>query len=682
MKKNLLIFRKSLVLLGFFLVTSVAFASHFRYGDISYRVDGNDPTGRTIIFKANTGWRCCPGVYLQFTGDSYGSIGSVPQNLTGNANGAEYYSGEISYTFPADGSYKVYYSGGAKIGGLSNNANGSWYVYTTVNVGSGNNSPVTSVPAIVNVQVGLPTATFAIPVADPDGDSVTYRLATTADGWNGTQPSGLSINPTTGQINWSTQNTSIGQLWNTAVVIRDSKGSEILVDFIMQITQQSNPPEFDYNSTPANGFAYQSAPGQTISFPLNAFDTDPGSTVSMFAAGLPIGASVSPAFGAAANPISHVFTWTPTPSQFGQFLINFTAQDNNGVQVATSVSINVSLKPTFDVPPTPASGIHTVYTPGDLISYTVQASDPDPTDVVQIVSVEGKNSMGNPIPIYSGANFSTIPTVASNPTSGTFTWATSAADWGHKHVFFTARDSYGDETIHEINQLINTPPVFASLPVLTADVGQPYSYTVQITDPDQAYGDQISILGISLPTWLTLVDNGNGTATLSGIPTTADAGNNSINVQAEDTHHHVDVRGIVNQFFNIEVNNCSVSATAKNITVQLDASGNATINAADVDNNSIATCGVESLVVSPNLFTCANIGVNTVTLTITDVHGNIASVDAQVTVMDSVAPSVLVKDLVVKLDENGVGLIACADVDNGSLDACGIASAVLNTTNF
>ena len=461
--------------------TSAAMASHFRYGDISYRVDTSDPTGRTIIFKANTGWYTLgisptfPTLLYTINNGPTMSIGTMSNTFTGTANQANYYTHERSFTFPANGNYKVFYQGNAKVNNLQNNANTSWYVYTTVNVGSGNSSPVTSLPAIVNVQEGI-SAIFNVPAADPNGDAVTYRLATTADGISGTQPNGFSISAN-GQATFNTVGKTVGQLWNPIVVLTDVNGAQILVDFVMQVTQQSNPPQWDYSVTPSDGFAYQTSPGQTVSFPIRAFDNDPGSTVSVSASGMPVGSSVGPAFGTVGNPINHTFTWTPTVNQFGQFVVNFTAQDNNGVTVSTSVSINVSLKPVFDVPPTPASGVHDiVVSPGTLIQYTVQASDPDPADVVQIINVQGKDmSTGNPIAIYSGATFSPLPTAAANPTLGTFTWTPTQAQWGHKHVFFTAQDSYGDQTRHEISQLINTPPVFSSTPILTADVGVPYS---------------------------------------------------------------------------------------------------------------------------------------------------------------------------------------------------------------
>ena len=81
-------------------------------------------------------------------------------------------------------------------------------------------------------------------------------------------------------------------------------------------------------------------------------------------------------------------------------------------------------------------------------------------------------------------------------------------------------------------------------------------------------------------------------------------------------------------------------AVCKNITVQLDATGNVGITGVQVDNGSISNCPIQSLNVSPNTFTCSNIGNNTVTLTVTDNDGNISTCTATVTVEDNIKPSI------------------------------------------
>jgi uncharacterized repeat protein (TIGR01451 family) len=82
------------------------------------------------------------------------------------------------------------------------------------------------------------------------------------------------------------------------------------------------------------------------------------------------------------------------------------------------------------------------------------------------------------------------------------------------------------------------------------------------------------------------------------------------------------------------------TAVCKNITVPLDANGNASITAADVDNGSSDNCGIVSRTVSQSAFTCANKGANTVTLTVKDAANNTSTCLATVTVVDTTPPSI------------------------------------------
>ena len=73
-------------------------------------------------------------------------------------------------------------------------------------------------------------------------------------------------------------------------------------------------------------------------------------------------------------------------------------------------------------------------------------------------------------------------------------------------------------------------------------------------------------------------------------------------------------------------------AVCQDITIALDASGNATITAADVDGGSTDNCGIDTMTVSPNTFTAANGGQNPVTLTVTDIYGNVSTCTANVNI--------------------------------------------------
>ncbi|MFT5409463.1 MAG: hypothetical protein ACI9NC_002186, partial [Verrucomicrobiales bacterium] len=79
-------------------------------------------------------------------------------------------------------------------------------------------------------------------------------------------------------------------------------------------------------------------------------------------------------------------------------------------------------------------------------------------------------------------------------------------------------------------------------------------------------------------------------------------------------------------------------AKCQDITIQLDAFGNASISASQIDNGSTDDCGIASISVSQSSFSCADVGANSVKLTVTDTNGNTNSCVATVTVQDNIAP--------------------------------------------
>ncbi|MBJ6116555.1 HYR domain-containing protein, partial [Pontibacter sp. BT310] len=80
----------------------------------------------------------------------------------------------------------------------------------------------------------------------------------------------------------------------------------------------------------------------------------------------------------------------------------------------------------------------------------------------------------------------------------------------------------------------------------------------------------------------------------------------------------------------------------QNITVELDATGKATITPAMINNGSTDNCSIatDGYSLSKTDFTCAELGVNTVTLTVTDVKGNSETATAIVTIVDPIKPTI------------------------------------------
>ena len=126
----------------------------------------------------------------------------------------------------------------------------------------------------------------------------------------------------------------------------------------------------------------------------------------------------------------------------------------------------------------------------------------------------------------------------------------------------------------------------------------------------------------------------------------------------------------------------SPQAVCQNITVYLDGSGNATITTGDLDNGSSDNCGPISYSASRTSFTCADLGNNNVTLTVTDNHMNSSSCVSSVMVVDTTLPFPICQEITVYLDGTGNASITAGDLDNGSTDNCGIASYALSQTSF
>ena len=207
------------------------------------------------------------------------------------------------------------------------------------------------------------------------------------------------------------------------------------------------------------------------------------------------------------------------------------------------------------------------------------------------------------------------------------------------------------------------------------------------TNPTSACSDIIVQLDANGEIIITpvLVDNGSndncGIDSLSVLPTLLDCNNIGTNSIVLTVY---DVNGNVSTCLATVTAQDTLAPTAicTDITVQLDPSGNAIIAAGDIDDGSFDNCGIQSLAIDINLFTCSEIGGNTVELTVTDVNGNTSTCTANANVVDEVDPNVVCQNLSVYLDANGQITISAVDIDNGSTDACGIDIMTLSVYDF
>ena len=73
----------------------------------------------------------------------------------------------------------------------------------------------------------------------------------------------------------------------------------------------------------------------------------------------------------------------------------------------------------------------------------------------------------------------------------------------------------------------------------------------------------------------------------------------------------------------------------QDLSLNVDGTGSVTITPADIDNGSTDNCAIQTMTLSQTVFDCTDVGQNTVTLTVTDIYGNVNTCDATVSVSAS-----------------------------------------------
>lgn len=237
-------------------------------------------------------------------------------------------------------------------------------------------------------------------------------------------------------------------------------------------------------------------------------------------------------------------------------------------------------------------------------------------------------------------------------------------DVGANTVVLTVTDGNGNSATCSATVTVedNVPPT-ALCQNVTVQLDAAGNASITTADIDNGSGDNCANVSLSLDNSSFDCSNvGTNTVTL----TVTDDNSNSTTCQATVT---------------VE-DNVPPTAICQNVLVQLDAAGNASITTADIDNGSNDACGIASLALDNTSFDCTNVGANTVTLTVTDNNGNTSTCTATVTVQDNVNPTAVCQNVTVQLDAAGMASITTGDIDDGSNDACGIASLALNQTTF
>lgn len=204
----------------------------------------------------------------------------------------------------------------------------------------------------------------------------------------------------------------------------------------------------------------------------------------------------------------------------------------------------------------------------------------------------------------------------------------------------------------------------------------------------------------------TIINNGGSTLTLTGTPNIQISGSSAFSVTEQPGSNIISESGGTDHFtitFNPDNNVCgpqnavvsianndtdqdpftfhisgesndnvTPSASCRNITTYLDASGNTTITATQIDNGTSDNCGIADTSIDITAFDCSHVGSNTVILTATDTSMNTQTCNAMVTVQDTIPPTLTCLSTIdVDLSGDGTETIIPSDLGVITNDACG-----------
>jgi hypothetical protein len=314
--------------------------------------------------------------------------------------------------------------------------------------------------------------------------------------------------------------------------------------------------------------------------------------------------------------------------------VTLTASDGNGN--TASCSLVVTLK---DVTPP------NVTCPGNI---TINAN----------ASCQG--TIGSYLPAVVTDNCNPSPTFSQSPAAGTIISGHNTV----QTVTLTANDGNGNSqnctftvTLRDV-----TPPSIICRNI-TANLNAAGTVTILNSDVYQSGSDNCGVVNLQSVTPSTF--------------TCANIGPNTVVLTANDGRGNTSTCSAV-----VTVRDVTAPVTlCRNFTANIGPSGSVTVPAGAINNGTTDNCSF-TLTLTPNTFTCAQIGNQTVVLRATDAGGNSSTCSATVTVRDLSGPTALCKNPTIFLNNVGEATLSVSQVNNGSFDNCGISTISISQTAF
>lgn len=257
-------------------------------------------------------------------------------------------------------------------------------------------------------------------------------------------------------------------------------------------------------------------------------------------------------------------TITPATDFNGTLTVPVTVSD--GTDESNSYNLSITVNPVNDAPTFTSTPVTTVQQ-GSTYTYAIATSDVDNATLT--------------ITAISKPAWLTLSATVNN--QATLTGNATQAEVGSHQVTLSVSD--GTASVDQIYTVtvnnVNDAPVITSSPITTINEDVAYNYTITATDADN---DQLQITLTQNPDWLSLTDNGNGTASLTGTPTNSNVGSHQVTVRVSDGNLFIDQAFTITV---INVNDAPVINSANTISTNEDTSITlllTQLNVTDIDN--------------------------------------------------------------------------------------------------
>ncbi|MBX3742215.1 MAG: DUF5011 domain-containing protein [Akkermansiaceae bacterium] len=507
--------------------------AHYRGGSVTHTVSS---TG-VVTIESYTVWASNQVSQPSFTirtGANGGgsSLGIAAATHSNHASGTELGGSGFTvrrsvstFTLSSAGTYYAYWTGGNRVGGINNAPESTWALETCIKwngAGTTAASP-TQREATIDIIARGHTYTQNLNSVDPDGKPVSFQFLTgSAAPYFGptTQIPGINLD-SLGNVNISSANTATlatGRwVYKTRVTDADGAYSDRDVTVVVE-----NSTGGAGNNPNAPVLAYipnrTVAVGSPLTFGVSATDAD-NDQLTIRAQLLPSGATL-PQVVAPNGSVSSTFNWTPIAGQEGVYTINVEAFDSNRpVPIIASQLVQITVTGSNTPPVLDPIGNKTVAN-GGTVSFTVSGSDPD-GDTITLSEYF----------LPAGATF--------NAATGAFTWTPAAGQYDNTVTGVTFRitdngvpNLYTEETINITVGAGNAAPVITPVATVSAQVGQPLTIPITVTD---AAGQTITVTAPIRPSGSTFTSTP-GTSPVSGTFswTPSAAGTETLRIRAED----------------------------------------------------------------------------------------------------------------------------------------------------